>query len=762
MKARLSLCLLILILTVTCLLSENISFVSRSLPSLGKPGDFCRYGDYGLFVGSYNPSAVGGSHHLAIVDFDASYAVPVAVYDVTGNGYPSSKVHCYGDYAYLFVYESMYVISLQDILHPVMVREIDLNATRRASLIQGNILYIANSLGTLTSYSLANPAFPVNMNTITIPGITYDNMYAGDGFIACQSDSIYIVDTNNPQNMKRSASLAHVDSQPELSNSQCVAFGDYLICNTLNELKVYNLANPYAPVLSGSIVLDCSDLIYKAEINDNVLWSLYYEGNWEDNVIGIMAIDLSNPVTPVQTLKQSIIEDWNPAECYEFMRIAGNRAVFFQPVSYMQSALLSGSDFTMSDILIPYGSIGKLAASTDWIVGQNLRLNILDYKSDKILYPSLQIEPESYYYDTMQISGDLLLCAYSFRSDATMYDDYDPTLNIYDLITGDKLCRYPLPYNEWGEYPTLPKSISVYGNLAYLCNGTGGLLCLDISDPENPTQRFRLRNPGWNVLSAVVHGNMLWLGSNFISSGGYLDVYDISDIDNPINVNTIDIGIDYYKPAMYCKGDYLYLLFNGYLKCFRMEGSEIAEQTQIQLYGYGVSTLLPISEGLFAGGDRQMWILSLKDPLHPVQTGFQLLDAAYPNYYPDCQYAVQGYKVLVSNGYDLKCYDATQAALMCSNDLEPDNGELRVFPNPGKDVVYAAFKSSEAGAGKIRIFNLRGQEVSHKDISSISEGLNAQELPLTNRSGTKLSSGVYLIQVVTPTQKLTSRMIISR
>lgn len=762
MKASSLVCLLVLLLSATNLLSENIDYVSRSLTSLSRPGDFCLYGNYGLFAARTIESPIGGSHSLAIVDFDSQNAMPISVLDIPDNYYSSTEVLCYGDFAYLFFRSSFYVISLADIHHPIVVKEITLYNVRLASIIQGSMLYVAVYDGSFTAYSLAVPDSPVEIDTISIPNIFYDNICAGDGFVACEGDSIYIVDTSDPYNIKLSASLAHADSHPYYANSQIAALGHHLICNTMNVIKVYNLTDPYSPILTSSNDLDCNDLIHRAEIHDNVLWSLYYEGTEDDNDVGIMAIDLTNPSSPVQTYKQSILKGLTPNSSYDFMRIAGNRVVFYNEYTCMQSAVLNGSGFTMSEIDIPYGSIGKIDASRDWIVGQNLSLNILGFSSDKTLLPINQIVPETYTYDVLKISGDLLLCAYTFRTDNTIQTYYSPALDIYNLENGDKLSSFPFPINEWGDYTTTPKSISIYGNNAYLCNGTGGLVCVDISDPANPFLRFWIFIPFVRVNQAAVHENKLFLATTYYNSGSTLYIYDISDPNNPVQENSISLGMSPNASGIHCNGDYLYLLSNRYMKCFRFDGSEIAEQTDYEFYGDGVSTLLPIGEGLIVGGSRQMWVISLKDPLHPVQTGYQLFDPPYPDNYSSCLFAVQGYKVLVGNGYSLTCYDATQAVLMCSADLEPVTGELRIFPNPGKDSVYATFKSSESGTGMINIFNLRGQKVVSNVISSITEGVNAKVLSLTSRSGSNLPSGVYIIQVLTPTQNLSSKIVISR
>jgi hypothetical protein len=120
--------------------------------------------------------------------------------------------------------------------------------------------------------------------------------------------------------------LPYSDSSQEYQDSRIAAMGQYLICNSLNELRVYSLANPDAPILISSTILDCADLIYRTHLHDNVLWSLYRDPPIDSDEIGLMAIDLSNPNSPVTSLKHSMKTDWEHPSL--FMRASGDRMVF--------------------------------------------------------------------------------------------------------------------------------------------------------------------------------------------------------------------------------------------------------------------------------------------------------------------------------------------------------------------------------------------------------------------------------------------------
>ena len=738
--------------------SQNINLVSESLPELGIPQDFCKYGDYGLFV--------GGSYHLAIVDFDEPGGMPIAVLEIPGRNYDSTQVLCYGNYAYLFLHESMFIISLQDILHPNVVKEIDLAATHRGSLIQDDILYIATSLGFLTSYNLFDPEFPINMDTIGISNFTTGYMVAGDAFIVCQGDSLFIVDTSDPYDLRPCNALAFSGSSLVYENSQVATLGQYLICNSMNELKVYSLSNPDAPSLISSTMLDCTALIYRTHIHDNVLWSLYRDGPNDIIDMGLMAIDLGNPNSPVTSLKQSIQTDWEYS--FRFMRASGDRMVFIHAEyssELLQSAVLSGSSYTLSDLKFQYSGIWKIAANDTWIAGFNSVFNVLDYRSNSSLYPSKLFDSATNQVRVLQLKDQLLLSAYSYIRNDDIDGTYAPAMDIHDLQTGNKLSSFPLPVNQGGDFPTHPLSIEISDDHILLSNGLGGLVCLDISDPANPSQLYWLMDPFHAVFKTAVRGNELWLATYVNMAGGYLRCYDISEFDNPILKYQISLG-DVSPDQMLIIGDYLYVKLHINLRCYRLGADSILAQNDYFLAGSDLKYMLPLGKGILLGGDERMIVLSLRNPLHPEQTGYQRLDwyqphGYYPFYYLQAQYAVNNYNVLVSDGTTLKCFDASLAAAMCEADLDFETQALQIFPNPGRGQVSIGYQAASSGSATVEIYNLRGQKMKSTRINSTMEGLNIHHLVLTDDDGRKLAAGVYILKVRSGTIKQTSKLVVT-
>ncbi len=750
----------LMLLILLPLKAENISLLSESLQGLGEATTFCSYGDYGLFV--------GGNHHLAVIDYNEPSGMPIAVYDIPNNYDKSYDVLCYGNHAYLFVDESMFILSLQDILHPKLVKEIDLNSRRRACLIQDNVLYIATFSGSLTSYSLNNPEYLLNLDTLTIPEMYYESMFTGDGFIACQGDSLYILDTSNPSDLRFASSIAYSDSYPDCQNSQAATMGQYLVCNSLNELKVFSLSDPYAPIQISSSILPCDDLIFKTHIHDNVLWSLYLDGSWEANQIGIMSIDLNNPSSPVVSNKQQLMENWDQYNCSKLLRASDNRLAFMNPLFYppcIKTAVLTGNNYQISEIQIACASMGRIIANDDWIVGLNPVINILEFTNDNKLQIARQIKPESYYCDLLQIKDNLLFYAYTYLYDESNPGTYSPTLDIYDLQSGARLGSFPIPYDQGGDFPTYLFNLKIYGCYALLCCSSGGLVCVDFSDPTNPVQAYWLFEPYYSVHSVELRGSDLWLGTYVNMIGGFLRCYDVSDFLNP--TFTYSATSNDYN-ALHSSGDYLYGSAYQSLSSYHLGAEGILEENSLYFSYSDYEYLLPLGKGLLLGGSRNLRVLSLRDPLHPVQAGYQELekyytgDPIYPYYYPDAHYTVQGTKILVANGYYVQCFDASLAAVMCDAELDLETTALQIFPNPSRETAYIGFNSAEYGEAKLELYNLRGQKLISHCLSSVKQGFNLQSLALTDDQGRRLGTGIYMVKVISPGRTQVAKLAVLR
>ena len=94
------------------------------------------------------------------------------------------------------------------------------------------------------------------------------------------------------------------------------------------------------------------------------------------------------------------------------------------------------------------------------------------------------------------------------------------------------------------------RNILIDGNYLYAVSGHQKLVIYDISDPENPVQKS-ITNTSYANIDVRKKGNYL-----FVSNSDGVDVWDVSDVENPTLNNHISYGT--WVHGMFLDGDYLY------------------------------------------------------------------------------------------------------------------------------------------------------------------------------------------------------------
>ena len=88
--------------------------------------------------------------------------------------------------------------------------------------------------------------------------------------------------------------------------------------------------------------------------------------------------------------------------------------------------------------------------------------------------------------------------------------------------------------------------------------------------------------------------------------------------------------------------------------------------------------------------------------------------------------------------------------------------ELRVFPNPFNAVASIGYYVEEAGAVRVRVFDLHGHQVCTLVDRFQRTGLWTAIWQGVDNEGKAVASGVYLFVVDTPTQRRTGKMTLLR
>lgn len=106
-----------------------------------------------------------------------------------------------------------------------------------------------------------------------------------------------------------------------------------------------------------------------------------------------------------------------------------------------------------------------------------------------------------------------------------------PSLQIIDVSD-------PVEPVQVGAYYVLDgMQVAVSESIAYIADGWGGLLVLDVSDPSQPAYVLRLPPPTVFVGAVTVSGNRLLVGDD-----DFLYVMDISIPSNPVPLGSVQVG----------------------------------------------------------------------------------------------------------------------------------------------------------------------------------------------------------------------------
>ena len=753
---RVKLLVIFLVISLFCSLgADHIRFISESMPSLGDLAGLCQYGNYGFVYGD-----TFGTSLLNIIDFSDA-AAPLVPFAPWGYSPFGIDMHIYGNIAYLNSYSKILIISLENVLSPVVLSSFYLEGGGCQIQLYGDYLYSINGYGRLISYSLNDPLSPVAVDTLETGWKDIHNFVAGAGFIACQNDSIGIVDSSNPEDLVLGGKLDYGETSPA---GYVAASGKYLYCNSANDFSVFSLENPASPLQVGQISLDCQDLGHKNYICNNILWTLYRDGEKDTDDKGLMAIDLSFPTAPALLSKHSLAWTyaWDSYRLSRFMRASGNMLYLNYYPYHLKIASLEGGNFTELEPRYPLSSISKIVANEDHIVGLSPIIQELKYDENKVLQPYQQIEPDTYRVDTMGIMDDLLLCASQYTANHEIEGILDPSLSIYNLVSGSKAGRFSIP-NE-ADFPAVPVDIQRYQNYALLCTGLGGVYCIDLSDPAQPQQRFVIKLLSYSYNSVTAADGELWLGYSFLKEA-YLSCYDISDIDHPVLKKTIPLGRTIARKLLKI-GDYMYVLqWEGFVSYYIGADSERKESAySVSHYYTEFNSMMPFGKGLLFGTEHGIYVFSLNNPLNPEMVGSCRLFPGFKEEQPYEQghYAVDNTNILLADGYRFACYDASLAALLCEDVPEFISGKLLVFPNPAREKISVHFTRDTNMYDRVtlQVFNIRGQKVISKVYSRFSKSPFLKTIELKDDDRQRLAAGIYIVKCVNGSSTEFSKLVV--
>jgi hypothetical protein len=204
----------------------------------------------------------------------------------------------------------------------------------------------------------------------------------------------------------------------------------------------------------------------------------------------------------------------------------------------------------------------------------------------------------------LEISGNLLFMG--IKNILTIYDIASPgspkKLVDFELSLSEELATetgwegHKMDWSNWAHI----NDIQVSGNYVYIAFGAGGVRVIDITNPESP-EEIKTVGVGRFAIALKAENNLLYVTeSDYENTKIQLEVFDISDSENPSDVDSFTTEIDFILGGLtfaYCWSRPLftqhYILVPGMRK---IDVFKLVIIPEASLDGYN-ARVIPIDKG---------------------------------------------------------------------------------------------------------------------------------------------------------------------
>jgi hypothetical protein len=111
-----------------------------------------------------------------------------------------------------------------------------------------------------------------------------------------------------------------------------------------------------------------------------------------------------------------------------------------------------------------------------------------------------------------------------------------------------------------------------------------------------------------------------------------------------------------------------------------------------------------------------------------------------------------------TNGNGLGVFD--YQSTLSEDNYECKTPALTIAPNPIRDNTHISFELEKSGQTEISIYNLKGQKVITLASATLSKGKHDYNWNLKDAKGNKVSSGVYLVKIISGGKGRTSKCLV--
>lgn len=515
-----------------------------------------------------------------------SVEIPSEVYGLAVSGsYAYVAAHRYGAQD-----QGLYVVDISDPAAPFVAAWVNVGDYPRNVVIDGTYAYVLQ-YARLCVLDIQDPRAPVVVAGLTVPGQpTYAACRDGRVYIVCHqideeggrwhSDGLYIVNVTDPTHPWLEGSHVPEEDAP---NTGILLWNDYALVGVPGlGIDFIDITDPAAPISRQRIGIQASPVGFVA--TDELLCaaspdclmsyalrdastpapvalipgtadcrSLAVRGTYAyagDARGEFHVIDMTNPEAPEVVASTPLAFEW--------ISVIALTEEPGAPLLAYVSGLSDNDAFAVIDLADPrdprcvntitlahYASDLEVEGDRLYVQAGHLGTRIYDITNPR-LPQFINAIDFTFSPQFLTAAGTTLYVGrrnVGERENLYIYDASDPKAPV---LRGTSYA------------PELPYEIRVIGPLAYIADGEGGLLILDVSDPAESVALSRLRTAR-RAMSVWIDGDLAYLTDQEENAG--LQVVDVSDPTAPFTIGYLTV--DYADALALVQGHALIVSYRG-------------------------------------------------------------------------------------------------------------------------------------------------------------------------------------------------------
>ncbi len=392
-------------------------------------------------------------------------------------------------------------------------------------VLRNDIAYVGTD-GTLKILDIADPENPIDLAAVGRTGSTRITLHGDLAYVTYEGYTMLIDDLAGFQiyditDPAAPVLLSDTETTPVMLG-RSVRVGDHLLIGAWEGLRVYDVTDPAAPVFIDEFpgIGGISDIVVNGDIA--YLSSVYGSPS------GVQVVDISVPTAPV--LLSTVPDTSSPAG----MELAGDLLLVAEGPWASKELLLLDVAMPETPVIRSRFALNGaprdvcLKGDTAFVACNPGTIELVDVSNPDLplRLGNVTIGP-SLWPNGITCQGDLIFAS-------TYNDNYSPVPHTELVVVNATIPGFPPLVGADINYAA--NAMAIDGNQAYLAAGTGGVVSVDISNPEYPAVRS---------VQAVVGQAIdidLALPYAYVASGsGGINIVDVSDPSNLSSASQLSI-----------------------------------------------------------------------------------------------------------------------------------------------------------------------------------------------------------------------------